>query len=639
MNIELKQIHISNFKGIKDLEIDFGKVTNIKADNAKGKTTIFDAFCWVLFGKDSFNNSKFNIRPIDLNGKDIDYIDIEVELTLLIDGKETILKKVQKQKWVKKRGSENSTFEGNVNEYEWNGFPKAEKDFNSSIEEIITDTVFMIVTNPAYFPNMKWKDQRESLMKLVSEIQDKDVIITQDRFLPLVDMLHENSIDAWRDKYAKALREYNKQIDAIPNRIDEVSRNIKEVDYSAEELKLKGLKEKLAEVEEQIEDSSKGFEEILNLQQEIFELKRRIQEIENRANKEYETELHALKVKKDKLDNEFNTLFQKGTTYDSSIESFKKQIEKTKKELEDARVKFKEIDQEVLSDDALFCPTCEQALPEKKADKIAEDFKDSKKNRLLDVRERGINLNKRTEEFNNEVKRLEAEQQENIDRKTESVGEINKVIKAIEEFPAVNFVSIPEWVDLGAKIKDLDYKISTMDTDKGLTDALKTKKINLQNEIDEVKKVLNSKEIIEGHKERVAELQAEQKALSQKVADAEKMIFLFEEFIKAKMDMLSGSINSKFKLVKWKLFDIQINGGLKETCELTLNGVPYASLNSAAKIQAGLDIINTMSAIYNVSAPIFIDNREGVNSIPEVDAQIINLIVTKDQELKVEVAS
>ena len=103
------------------------------------------------------------------------------------------------------------------------------------------------------------------------------------------------------------------------------------------------------------------------------------------------------------------------------------------------------------------------------------------------------------------------------------------------------------------------------------------------------------------------------------------------------MDMLSDTINSKFKLVKWKLFDIQINGGLKETCELTLNGVPYTDLNSAAKVQAGLDIINSMSAIYDVSAPIFIDNREGVNSIPEVDAQVINLIVSRDQELKVEV--
>ncbi|HHT04526.1 MAG TPA: hypothetical protein GX005_09450 [Bacteroidales bacterium] len=116
------------------------------------------------------------------------------------------------------------------------------------------------------------------------------------------------------------------------------------------------------------------------------------------------------------------------------------------------------------------------------------------------------------------------------------------------------------------------------------------------------------------------------------------MIFLFEEFIKAKMDMLSDTINSKFELVKWKLFDVQINGGLKETCELTLNGVPYSNLNSAAKVQAGLDIINTMSAIYEVTAPIFIDNREGVNEIPSMDAQIINLIVTKDDEIKVEVA-
>lgn len=182
MNIELKSIRVRNFKGLASLDIEFGQVTNIMANNAKGKTTIFDAFCWVLFGKDSHGSSKFHIRPIDATGKDIDYIDIEVELMLLVNGSEIIIKKVQKQKWTKKRGSEDKVFDGNYNEFEWNGFPKSEKEFNASIADIVTDSVFMIVTNPFFFPIQDWKKQRQSLMQLIPEIADADVYMTDTRF-------------------------------------------------------------------------------------------------------------------------------------------------------------------------------------------------------------------------------------------------------------------------------------------------------------------------------------------------------------------------------------------------------------------------------------------------------------------------
>ncbi|HHT03565.1 MAG TPA: AAA family ATPase [Bacteroidales bacterium] len=638
MDIVLKQIHISNFKGIKDLKLDFGPVTNIMADNARGKTSIFDAFCWVLFNKDSFGNSKFGIRPIDQSGNNVDYIDIAVKLTLLIDGNETIIQKVQKQKWVKKRGSENSTFEGNINEYEWNGFPKSEKDFNESMAEIITDSVFMITTNPAFFPNMKWKEQRQALMELVSEIQDEDVIATDDKFLPLVDMLQENNIDAWRDKYAKALKEYNKQIDAIPNRIDEVSRNIKEIDYSSEELRLGCLKKQLLEIESQIEDSSKGFEDVLKAKQELFDLKMKIQEVENNAKKEHKQGLLELTEKQDKLNNEFNNLQKRQQEIRTIISESVKQRELEQSNLEKTRERFISVNAEALEDQDKHCPTCEQALPEDKINKIIEDFKTSKNKRLLDIRDQGQGCSARIKELDNEIYKLEKEKSEVIKKKTICVGQTNDIDNKLKDYPELNLAGIPGLLELEEQCKDLEYKLSTYDNGNDLTAGLKAKKLELQAEIEEVKKTLNNKEAIDGAKERVKELKEEQRGLAQKVADTEKMIFLFEEFIKAKMDMLSDTINSKFELVKWKLFDVQINGGLKETCELTLNGVPYSNLNSAAKVQAGLDIINTMSAIYDVTAPIFIDNREGVNRIPCMDSQIINLIVTMDQEIRVEVA-
>lgn len=637
MQIELKRMQINNFKGVKDLEIDFGKTTNIMAANAKGKTTIFDAFCWVLFNKDSQGSAKFNIRPIDKNGRALDYIEISVVLTLLVDGSELILQKLQKQKWVKKRGSEVESFEGNINEYEINGFPKTETDFNKYINEFIKEDVFMVVTNPAYFPSLKWKDQRKALMKLVSEITDEDVIQTNDKFAPLVDILSKNTADEWKAKYAKALKEYNKQIDAIPSRIDEVSRNIKEVDYSAEEERLSVVTEEYQNYELKLEDVSKAYEEVNRVSEEIYKLKNELMSIENEERTKHSKKLNELNKSKDDLSYKFSDLLSKDKKVSQDIKSKEEKVKRNNQELEKSREDFKEIDAEHLSEDALICPTCSQDFPEGKADQIKADFADKKFKRLLDVRDKGHKLNEEKSKLEDEIRQLEKEKEVLIKEKLKNVGKQNEILRQIEEYPEIDMNSIPEYVELKNSIKKLQDKLSNMGSGVDVRKSIKEKQSALMDEIDLIKKTLNSKEIIERAKGRVKELQKEQKDLAQKVANTEKMIFLLEDFIKAKMDMLSETINSKFKLVKWKLFDVQINGGMKETCELTLNGVPYTDLNSAAKVQAGLDIINTMSAIYGVTAPIFIDNRESVNDIPEVESQVINLIVTTDQEIKVEV--
>ncbi|MEG1638937.1 MAG: ATPase, partial [Erysipelotrichaceae bacterium] len=151
-------------------------------------------------------------------------------------------------------------------------------------------------------------------------------------------------------------------------------------------------------------------------------------------------------------------------------------------------------------------------------------------------------------------------------------------------------------------------------------------------------KVLASTESNERAEKRIIELEEEQKEVGQEVADQECELFLLEEFTRAKMSLLSSNVNNHFRIVDWKMFDIQLNGGLKETCECMVNGVPFASVNAAGKIQAGIDIINTLSQLYEVSAPIWIDNRESCTDIPSVDTQVINLYVSENEKtLKVEV--
>ena len=161
-------------------------------------------------------------------------------------------------------------------------------------------------------------------------------------------------------------------------------------------------------------------------------------------------------------------------------------------------------------------------------------------------------------------------------------------------------------------------------------------KAEINEEINKLNKTLNEKETQEKTKERIEELKDKEETISKNIQDLESQQFALEEFTKTKVELLENAINSKFEIVKFRLFDVQINGGLVECCDTLVNGVPYSDVNNAHKILAGLDIISTLIKFYNTSAPIFIDNRESINEIYNMDTQIISLIVTTDSKLRME---
>ena len=169
------------------------------------------------------------------------------------------------------------------------------------------------------------------------------------------------------------------------------------------------------------------------------------------------------------------------------------------------------------------------------------------------------------------------------------------------------------------------------------TTEIQTKKATIVEQINDINKKLNERDTQEKTKVRIQELQEQEKEISQKVQELELQQYQIEEFTKAKIELLENAINSKFELVKFRLFRNQINGGMEECCDTLVNGVPFDDVNNAHKILAGLDIIKTLIKFHNTSAPIFIDNRESINQLCDIDAQIISLVVTEDKELRIEV--
>ena len=130
--IRLKQLSISNFKGISKLDIQFKDITTLSGMNATGKSSVFDAFTWLLFDKNSKGDSKFELKPLDKNNEYIRGLNPHVTGILEVDGIETKLSKEYKEKWTSRRGESEKVFDGNTTKYEIDDVPVKKSDYNKN---------------------------------------------------------------------------------------------------------------------------------------------------------------------------------------------------------------------------------------------------------------------------------------------------------------------------------------------------------------------------------------------------------------------------------------------------------------------------------------------------------------------------
>lgn len=639
MNLKLKKIHIENFKGIKKLTIHFKENTIISGQNATGKTTIVDSFTWLLFNKDSEGKTDFDIRPNNLQGQPVDNVVIKVSAVLNTGEKDVMLAKTQEQNWVKKRGSEVSLLQGNINIYEINEIPKTENNYKAYIEELLNEELFKLITSPQAFFSLKWKEQRAILLKLVTEVTDQDVIETDEKFHALSQVLQEFSVDDMTAKAKKALKGLNKRQAELPARIDEASKGLIQADFTEYELQKTNLEQKIHEIEEQEEDATKAGEAIAQVNNSIMQKQSDLCELKRKANETLINQKQKIQQRIDDAGHTFSDLIRNCEQTERDIQQKQELLESNRTFREALLKNHKEVQAMQIDSDVLYCPMCKQAYPlEQKEVKIAE-FQTNKKKQLEDIVKNGKQTAANIKILEEELKTL----QEHLEAHKANKIEQNKVkTAAMEELAA-----LPQQVDLSgnsrhqtlsAEIQQLENQVREMGTGSGYINQLRQKKEELAASLDKIKATLSGKENNQRVQVRILELQQEQRTIAQLIADQEKELFLLEEFTKAKMNLLSSRINTKFKLVNFRLFETQINGGYKETCECMVNGVPFSSLNSGHRVISGLDIITALQEIYGVTAPIFIDNAESINdfNIPDMKGQLVLLKVSENSELEVE---
>ena len=640
MNVLIKSVCLENFKGAKKVTCNFDcKNVSVSGANATGKTTIFDAVWWTLFNKDSLGNEKFSIRPLDEDGQPIHNVEIKVTLILVVNGREIELCKTQKEKWVKRRGSEVAELQGNENMYAIDGYPKTERDYKLAIADLVSEDVFKMLTSTTYFTSLKWKEQRDILMRFVSNVNDYDLASSVERFAPLLqELMKAPSLDDIRAKFQKALTEWKRQQAEIPVRIDEIQKSKVDVDVAEFELGKKAIQELLKANREKQDDIETINKEFSERSLKIMNLKFKLGDLDRDAN--------AFLIKKrqdlsNRIDSaRYNLKLQEGGVADIklSIKGIDSRIQMSRECIQIQRDKWNAENERVFDDSSLVCPYCKQEYTDNKKEELKAEFESQKAKQLALITETGNDLKAHIDSD----KKERAELENKLQKATEGVLDIQKVIKELEE----ELKALPTKIDVTEteEYKAIEEELARLEEEAKKTNSVEDRRKELvaeerelNSKLIEMERILASSQKNADIDDRITELMAEQRDVAQRVADQEKMLYLLEEFIRFKMDKVSEDINSVFNGITWKLFSMQINGGMKETCECMVDGVPYGSLNNGHRIVAGLQIIKALQKLYDVQMPIFVDNAESINdfNLPQMESQLILLKVSEDKELSV----
>jgi exonuclease SbcC len=653
MKIELKKLSLLNFKGIRELTVQFDFITNILGMNATGKSSLLDAFLWLLFGKDSSDRKDFEIKTLDKNNIPFHRLSHEVAATFLVDGVELILRRTYKEKWVKKRGSSEEEFTGHETDYYWNDVPLKQEDYQKKIASLINENIFKLLTSITYFNSLKWQDRRSMLMQIAGVIDDNEIldsltISTEHKTLLAAAMKQGKGRDNFKDYRAELGAKKKKikdELILLPSRIDEAKRSLpEEKDYVALENEIFLVTQDIDRCDGLLMNKTKAQKEhqqlISEKIQEVHKLMTQLQEIEyslrdDVVNRKRDREV-VIMDKKNDLRLKHQELGRLLNEYD---------IESKRKTEQDAwatnlRTEWNKINDEklVFDDNEFSCPACKRAYEtsdiQSKKDELTANFNTSKSQRLASISERGKTIAE-------EVKLLTAKLS-NIKASGESMrSEITAMQEAIavleeqhirlsaddDEQLKQAIAAHAEHKRISAIVQLKNEEISAPYSGEDNT-ALLQRKRELSTNLDQLKSEVATKGIREKQLARIDELIGQEGTMAHELASLEGIEFSIEQFTKARMDTLEKRINMRFRMVRFKMFEEQINGGQVEACTTLIDGVPYPDANTASKIQAALDIIRVFNEHYELYAPIFIDNRESVINIPAMDAQIINLIVS-----------
>ena len=638
--IKIKRLVLENFKCHKNLKLDFeGGNASIYGDNASGKTSIYDALTWLLFGKDSQGNGEKNIeiKPLDASGEVKDHLAVTaVEAVLDVNGEEVTLRRTYKEVWTTKRGSSEATYDGNTSDYYVDGVPCKKNAFQDKVNGLVDEDTFRMLTSVSHFANgISWQDRRAVLFKVAGVMDDDQILATNEQFAPLVESMGKLSLEDYKKKLLAEKRQFVGAKTEIPARISECQKTIEDIeglDFASTKSALAVLnveKEAAAAKILALDNDNAAQQKSLEIKEAQLELSKL--EAENQAHRERQivggVDIHSLNIRITSLQTQLNSkksAVEKESTYISSLDQ----------QIADSRKRWFAINNEAFSGGT--CATCGQTLPAEKLQQTMAAFEIQKKSRLQEI-EQTANANKSS--------KAQAEDRftKGIEEVTQLEAEITDVRGQIAAAEAAK-VEPQDMADYTVRKAALLEKLDKLNADlHDIHEDVAGLKANLQQEmstvtaqISEHMAIISKESLLEYSRQRIGQLREDAKNAAACLESIEKMLFLMDEYSRYKTRFVEDSINGLFRIARFRLFREQANGGIEDRCDVVYDGIPYISVNNGMKINLGIDIINTLSTAYGVRVPLFVDNAESVTNLEKCGSQIIRLVVSEnDKELRV----
>ena len=648
--IFVKSLSLVNFKGVRELDLQFVDGENmIGGSNGTGKTTVFDAFTWLMFGKDSTgrSDSNFNIKTLDDAGKPIYHLDHSVVAVMCVDGADVKLERKYVEVWQKQSGTTDMSLKNHKTEFFVNDVKCAtKKEYDAEVNEIINESVYKMITNPWYFPQLSADNQKSMLIDMAGEVSDEDVAATNKSFAKFLEDLNGKPMEKMAKEIQAKKRACNEILDRIPSQIETAENAMPEAeDWDAIDAEIKNKLKEIEDIDATIADKSKAneqeYERKASIQNQIGDAKLELANVKNeiRANASQARNVAIQEINNIQLQIQGNDNMIKSTN--RLIENQEKEIESKEINVKALREEYKKVFASMIEfDDGQFiCPTCKRPYDaadiEAKKKELTENFNTDKADKLKKIQEKGKALNAALAE----MKQTLATYKKELAKHEESVLTLQKK-KSEKEAEMPEPVDEANIIDTDQRVIDLQNKI--VDLENQLNVGIKVIDVS---ELREQKRVANEalqglykraakKEQIERTRKEIEDLEKKQASNNQVLADCEQWERLHIQFQKAKDEELLKRINGMFEVVSFSFLSTQLNGNEKLTCVCTVNGTPYPDVNNAGKINAGLDIINAICKAKGVTAPIFVDNAESVNDILKTYSQKIMLYVTKDSTIR-----
>lgn len=648
MEIKLKKLQLLNFRGERQRVTEFSDVTTISGDNGVGKSRQFDAFLWLLFGKDSQKRCDYNIKTCDADGNPLPKAVVEVSAELLVDNVPVSLRRRYVEKWKSENGEDR--FKGNATETFYNSVPVTVTEYNKRIDNLLGGSMFNLVTDPHAFLSQDWQKQRELLFNLAGNVGDHELADKDADIKAFLAELNGKTIDDYKREIRERKKKLQKEYGEIQPRIDQTRRMMPDAVDAAELHRLLSENEeqtrrleKLATSAQETVKHTQGAR--LDKARQITDLKIKIADAVQKANSAEKHKASAAQAERDKAEAhlkmtqaELGRMEAVRSLWESDLVAERQRLSECQERRER---KLKEWYNESGKEAAKTgnCPTCGQPLSAAMIKQAAADFYRQQDQTLQRLTSEGKRIKEQIEHLAEDIAKMESDLSDlcaDMEKKKQEIAQIEDSMSSCVTYTPklLSATELPDCVEWLQKAEQLQRELDAMSADMALPDYSQDK-AKLVAERDRINKELANGDIRLKALAEIERLERLASDIAQQLADIKQSEAQIRHYTLTKINESERRINAMFTMVTFRLFSQTLEGELKETCVAYVNGVPFGTANRASQINAGIDIINTLCQAWNIHAPIWIDNRESVVSLIPTNNQIINLVVAKRQPFTV----